>query len=617
MELTVDQMIQQGVAAHNQGNLQEAERLYRAILQLVPTHPDASHNLGLLAVAVNNIEFALPLFKTAIEQNPKIEQFWLSYIDALTIENEFKHAKRVIKKAKKAGFVGKKLKAAEGRLLRSPQGRVNQPSVELAVPSEAQINSLLVSYQNGRYENAESLARLITQQFPDHPLSWKVLGTLLGQASRHSEAIIVNEKSVQLAPDDAETHYNLGNTLRETGRLEEAKMSYAQAITLRSEYAEAHNNLGATQQELGRLDEAETSYRQSLELKYDNASAHGNLGATLQELGRLEEAEVSCRQAIALKYDFVAAHYNLGNMLNELGRFEEAEASYRQAIVYNPGLAEAHNNLGDVLKQLGRLEEAEASCRQAIVIKPGYASAYTNLGIVLHACGEMDDAIQQVEKAYFLDCDSRVNGLLLNVLRARKVRDKTKVIVDTISQPDCDKELNSHPIIFNRAVEPELIARLSQMQSREMDKALNTPVYGNGRCSLDYSMFKEAGPIVRTVERDLISIMKLALKSEIYVYDSFFNIYGAGGGIRPHTHLNKMDKETYLNLAIQKYSLVYYLSVGDQSSSEPGILRFYDPEEEILPCEGMIVTFPASRQHSAIYSGKQDRVMIGVNFYTL
>ena len=113
----------------------------------------------------------------------------------------------------------------------------------------------------------------------------------------------------------------------------------------------------------------------------------------------------------------------------------------------------------------------------------------------------------------------------------------------------------------------------------------------------------------------MISIMKLAVKSEIYVYDSFFNIFGNGGGIVPHEHLNKFDKDH--NLEIQKYSLVYYLAVGDQNCDEPGILKLYDPEEEILPSEGTILIFPASRRHSAVYKGKTDRVMIGVNFYSL
>ena len=52
MELTLDQALQQGVAAHKEGKLQDAERLYRAILQAQPKHPDANHNLGVIAVSV-------------------------------------------------------------------------------------------------------------------------------------------------------------------------------------------------------------------------------------------------------------------------------------------------------------------------------------------------------------------------------------------------------------------------------------------------------------------------------------------------------------------------------------------------------------------------------------
>ena len=83
MELTIEQALQKGVAAHNAGNLQEAERAYQAILQSEPKHPDANHNLGLIAISVNQIEAALLLFKTALDVNPKIEQFWLSYINLL------------------------------------------------------------------------------------------------------------------------------------------------------------------------------------------------------------------------------------------------------------------------------------------------------------------------------------------------------------------------------------------------------------------------------------------------------------------------------------------------------------------------------------------------------
>ena len=55
MELTIGQALQQGIAAHKQGKLQVAERLYRTILQAQPQHPDANHNLGVLAVSVNTV----------------------------------------------------------------------------------------------------------------------------------------------------------------------------------------------------------------------------------------------------------------------------------------------------------------------------------------------------------------------------------------------------------------------------------------------------------------------------------------------------------------------------------------------------------------------------------
>ena len=51
MELTIEQALQQGIAAHKEGKLQDAERLYRAILISQPAHSDANYNLGVLAVS--------------------------------------------------------------------------------------------------------------------------------------------------------------------------------------------------------------------------------------------------------------------------------------------------------------------------------------------------------------------------------------------------------------------------------------------------------------------------------------------------------------------------------------------------------------------------------------
>jgi len=152
------------------------------------------------------------------------------------------------------------------------------------------------------------------------------------------------------------------------------------------------------------------------------------------------------------------------------------------------------------------------------------------------------------------------------------------------------------------------------MTSRALDKTKDGR-YGNGSCSLDFQWFEDENSIIRTVSSDLIRTVSDAFKSNVYVYDSFFNILGAGGGSFPHDHLKTQNNS--MDLWKQKYSLVYYLSVGHQDCSEPRVLKLYSPDEDILSCEGMIVIVPATRQHSAVYGGKTDRVMIGVNFYAL
>ena len=55
-ELTIDQALEQGIEAHKAGQVQEADRLYTAILKAQPKHPDANHNMGVLAVGVGTAE---------------------------------------------------------------------------------------------------------------------------------------------------------------------------------------------------------------------------------------------------------------------------------------------------------------------------------------------------------------------------------------------------------------------------------------------------------------------------------------------------------------------------------------------------------------------------------
>ena len=180
MKQTIEAVLQNAVAAHKNGRLEEAEQLYKTILYSQPAHPDASHNLGILAVSAKKVDLALPLFKTALEANPKIEQFWVSYIDALIKDNQIKNAKRTIIKAKKKGFDAKKLESLLSQ---------SKASAGSEAPSQTQLKSLLEHYQNSQFSDAEKLALSISYKFPEHQFAWKVLGAVLNGGGRNSEAL--------------------------------------------------------------------------------------------------------------------------------------------------------------------------------------------------------------------------------------------------------------------------------------------------------------------------------------------------------------------------------------------------------------------------------------------
>ena len=431
MELNIDQALQQGVAAHKEGKLQIAERLYRAILQAQPKHPDANHNLGVLAVAVGKPLEAIPFFKLALEANTHIEQFWVSYIDALLKLEQFDDAERALGAGEQFGVSGVKLGELRQRLQanmrecehgaakgaarpakrqkiahqKKPKRRKARGPSPTTSPSQAQISLLIDHYKTNRFAEAEELALSLTEQFRDHSFGWKVLGAIFKQTNRLNKSLMPMQKAVELSPQDPEGHNNLGCTLQELGRLREAEDSYKRVLALRPDLAEAHYNLGNTLHGLGRLHEAEDSHNQALALKPDFADAHYNLGNTLTALGRLDQAEASFRQATELKPEFALAHSNRGNTLRELGRLDESEASYRLAISLKPDFAEAHCNLGVTLHELGRLHEAEASYGRALKLKPQFAAAFNNLGVTQKELGRSEEAAASYTAALVLNPD--------------------------------------------------------------------------------------------------------------------------------------------------------------------------------------------------------------------
>ena len=147
VELTLDQALQKGIEAHKAGKVQEADRYYTAILKVNPKHPDANHNIGVLAVSLGKVEQALPFFQTALEINPNTAQFWLSYTDALIKLDRIEDAKAVFDQAKNNGAKGDGFDQIESRLENASQIEGDQTNEEILAKAKA-------LRENGKYDEA-------------------------------------------------------------------------------------------------------------------------------------------------------------------------------------------------------------------------------------------------------------------------------------------------------------------------------------------------------------------------------------------------------------------------------------------------------------------------------
>jgi tetratricopeptide (TPR) repeat protein len=321
--------LNEGIALHQQGRLQEAVTVYSDILKIEPKHFDAIHLLGVIADQFKNYQLAADLIAQAISINPNHADAYFNRGNALKELNQ----------------------------------------LDAAVAS---------------YDKAIKLK-------PNYAGACNNRGIVLHKLNRFDAAVASYDKAVRIDPNYAEAYFNRGVALQELHRLDDALASFNRAATLKPDYAAAHYNSGVTLHKLDRFDDALASYDRAIALVPDYAEAHANRGVTLQELKRFDEALASCDAALAIRPDYAKAYCNRGNILKDLNRFDDAIASYNRALMLTPDDAETYSNRGLALQGLKRLDEALASHERAIALQPDNPKAHWNKGLTLLLRGDFEN----------------------------------------------------------------------------------------------------------------------------------------------------------------------------------------------------------------------------------
>ncbi len=370
-------LLRTAVQLHQAGRLREAEPIYKDVLQLSPSNPDALHLSGVLAHQAGRHFEALERIDRAVAASP-------NFADA---HNNRGNVLRALGRPEEAIAAYRQAinLAANHALAWSNMGNALR---DLSRPEEA-----IRSYR-------EAIARR-----PDFAEAHLNLGIVLQELGRSSEALSAFEAATRARPDFAPAQDSLGNALRDAGRLSEAIEAYRRAVTLDPAFTTAYCNLGAALWQVEQFREAADVLQAALALDPNRPEAHNHMGNVCKSMGYLDQASSAYRQALALKPDFAAAHFNLGVLLGELDQPSEALASYKAALGFAPDFADAHSNLGATLMRLDRPAEAITAYRRALELKPDFAGAWYNLGNALSEECRPREAVAAFDRALAISPD--------------------------------------------------------------------------------------------------------------------------------------------------------------------------------------------------------------------
>ncbi|MDC1428110.1 tetratricopeptide repeat protein [Rhodospirillaceae bacterium] len=594
MKKKSNEILKAAVRAHNKGDLETAQTLYKSVLKLMPKQPDANHNLGILYASTGDIKNALDCFKSSLESNPKEGQYWISYIDALIKCNHPVEASQLLSQGKKSGLQGTKVDQLERRI--SQAFYSNDGTIE------KELTALLEFFNQGKLGEAVKIGLKLLKNFPLNSLVLNLLGA----------------------------------TLSASGQLAKAIEKLKKSIILRPAYAEAYNNLGAAVHDSKNSKRAIFIYKKSIVIKPNYIDATNNLGVALSVIGKHEEAVINFKNAIKIDPSTVESYNNLGNALTQLKKYKAAIGCYNKAIENNPIFHRGYTNLGTTFYKMGQSKKAIKFLKKAIKVEPNWFEARFHLAHIFKDLGNYSEAISYYDSintpgsnGHILECLYRsgnydgFNKKIYQIAKSDNTNIRTASISAFVNNQLKQKDLYNfckNPLDFlyvgnldahTRSVDDFIASVISEVDKVEMEwEPLNKSTH---RGFQTRPTIFQSGENCKTLQNHL----EQELQSYFLNFESSASllIRGWPKKINIEGWFVRLKQNGYQEAHIHPsgwLSGVVYLKTVEPSGSNEGAIEFglhgFDlpvldknhPTRTHQPQKGDIVLFPSSLFHKTI-----------------
>ena len=340
--LGVSQLFSSAQEFHQQGNLRQAEYLYRDVLRRDPGHARALGALGVIACQTGNLDSGVKLLREALAHTPRDADLNNNLGMALMSQGDAAAAAPLFEQA----------------LALRPRF------------AEAHFNCGNALLAEGQQSGAEKHYRAALRLRGDYLEAANNLGNLLFERGRLEESAQLMHKVTQLAPRFAPGQYRLARALAGVGRANEAVEACQRALAIDDTQVATWELLAACLRAGGSLDAAAQALAQAVRLAPESASLQDQYGLVLFTLGRVDEAAARFGEAehLAPTEPLLANH--VGMALSAQGERAGAQAAFERALSLAPGHAEALRSLAEMVDDDHSAQALEARIEVALDASP-------------------------------------------------------------------------------------------------------------------------------------------------------------------------------------------------------------------------------------------------------
>lgn len=360
-------LIERAVAKHRGGKLIEAQNLYMEILAENKYHADANHNLGVLFASRNNMLDAVFHFETAVQTNPKIEQFWLSYLSALVKSGDVKRAIKAAISAKNYEFQSSKI--AELIMEIDKLAVADNPPNLADQQLSTNITNLTASKSirlaekkitEGDTETAQKILQHLLQRYPGNRVARSALSKLKNNP----------DQTRKFNGNDARSAFQELLFLFDKGDFQSVLQNGKLAINKFPRSEELLNLLAVTYCRVGLFNDGIRLYDEILQFHPESHEVIYNKGNALRDTGQGKEALECFLKVISIQPNHTKALYNIGHLLGGVRRYEKAIEYYEKALETEPDYFDAIFNLANAYKEVGNVFKAIDLYEAAKKLKP-------------------------------------------------------------------------------------------------------------------------------------------------------------------------------------------------------------------------------------------------------